>query len=60
MSLEECKGSMSWELRGLEVGVYSNTMTIPEGASSFCTDEEAGPYRVSAALGQPGVLRNLP
>lgn len=53
VSLEECKGSMSWEVWSLEVGVYSNGMTILEGASSFCTEDEVGPRHVSAAQGQP-------
>ena len=59
VSLEECKGSMSWEVRGLEVGVYSNMMMIPEGASSFCTEDEVGPCHVSAAQGQTGDLGSL-
>lgn len=62
-SLEECKGglgkSTSWEVWGLEVGVYSNMMMIPEGASSFRTKDEVGPCHVSAAQGQPGALGSL-
>lgn len=53
VSLEECKESMSWEVWSLEVGFYSNVMTIREGASSFRTEDEVGPCHVSAAQGQP-------
>lgn len=59
VSLKDCEGSMSWEVWGLEAGVYSNKMTRPEGALSFYTEDEVGPCLVSAAWSWPGALGSL-
>lgn len=49
MNLKDCEGTMSWEAWGLEAQVYTNKMMRPEGALSFCTEDEVGPCHIPAA-----------